>query len=299
MSSKRAPSLPLASPLSPANLPPSFAHHYDHDSLSDDDTDTAGLPFPTELARDDFISPDFSAAGFLARLSKNRHQTLADLRTDLQTRSTGIAAELHTLVNDEYAAFLSLGAALHGGEEQCQEVKVGILGFEKGVVAVQSSVTERRKEVERLLKQREELHTQIATGRAIIALTERVEDLEGSLEDPDWDSEDEEEIDDDDDNGALSGVISRLNRLVIAYVGTTRQVERLKADLHPVLLASINDRLKKIRETLLIDLGTALKQAVSSSTKSQSRLLRALRLYGDLDASGEALKTLKLAKTKP
>jgi conserved oligomeric Golgi complex subunit 2 len=223
---------------------------------------------------------------------------LADLRSDLNTRSTAIANELHTLVNDEYAAFLSLGAALQGGEEQCQEIKVGLLGFEKGVSGVQTSVIERRKEVEQLLKQREELHSQIATGRAIIALSERVEDLEQALEDADWDSEDEEETDDNDDDGALVGIVARLKSLVMAYVGITKQLERLKAELNTTLLASINDRLKHIRETLLIDLSTALTQATSSNTKSQTRLLMVLRLYGDLDATEVALKAVKLAKTK-
>jgi hypothetical protein len=37
-------------------------------------------------------------------------------------------------------AGLSLGAALQGGEEQCQEIKVGLIGFETGVAGVQISV---------------------------------------------------------------------------------------------------------------------------------------------------------------
>jgi hypothetical protein len=201
-------------------------------------------------------------------------------------------------VNDEYAAFLSLGAALQGGEEKCQEIKVGVLGFEKGVVGVRDSVIERRKEVEKLLAEKEELDGEVAKGRAILAVVERVEDLEAMVEDTEWDSEDEDDEDENEESGAVAGDVQRLNRLVKVYVGTSRQIDRLKSDMHAIVLDMVHARLKKIRETLLIDLNTALKDAKSAGSNGHGRLLKVLALYGDLDAKDEAIKITKASKSR-
>jgi conserved oligomeric Golgi complex subunit 2 len=219
---------------------------------------------------------------------------LADLRSDLQARSDAIAGELHTLVNDEYAAFLSLGAALRGGEERCQEVKVGVMGFDKGVATVRNSVIDRRKEVERLLIERGQLIGEIANGRSVLAVAEKMQDLEGQLEDGEWDSEDEDE---DEESDGMSGGVLRLKRLVSAYLGVKVQVENLGSQMHATLLASFGERLANIRKTLLIDLGTALKQAKASKAQGASRLLQVLELYGSLDATQQALQILKSQKT--
>ena len=114
-------------------------------SVSSDDEDN--LPYPEALPRSDFLAPTFSAPAYLSTLS-DRHQTLEDLRTDLRERSQALSKELLDLVNTNYEQFLSLGSDLKGGEEKVEDVRVGLLGFKRGVEDVRGKVRERRGEVE-------------------------------------------------------------------------------------------------------------------------------------------------------
>src|SRR5580700_8340667 len=102
---------------------------------STDDEDN--LPYPEALPRSDFLAPNFDALVYLSSLS-HRHQTLEDLRSDLRERSQTLSKELLDLVNTNYEEFLSLGSDLKGGEEKVQDVRVGLLGFKRGVEDVRA-----------------------------------------------------------------------------------------------------------------------------------------------------------------
>jgi conserved oligomeric Golgi complex subunit 2 len=279
-------------------MPPPPPTQYPSDSDTDSD-----LPFPEPLLRSAFLAPTFSPSTFLATLS-HRHQTLADLRSDLQSRSTAVAAELQTLVNDEYAAFLSLGAALRGADEKVEEVKVGVLGFEKSVKGVREVVAERKREVERLVKEREEIVRQMVLGREMLAVAERVEDLEKALavggDDHDWDDEESEpdiennaqgEAGNDESEKIVMGT-GRLQRLVHSFVSTQNQISRLGGSEPQPFLSKLEEQMHSIRETLLLDLSTALKQARGNQTNG-GRLVKIMNLYGLLDESAAAIKVLK------
>jgi conserved oligomeric Golgi complex subunit 2 len=211
-----------------------------------------------------------------------------------------VSGELQSLVNDEYAAFLSLGAALRGADEKVEEVSVGVIGFEKGVRGVRDNVAERRREVQRLVGAREAIGREIQQGREMLACAERVEDLERELavvEGAEWE-EDEDSDEDGRDGEAPVGSserIGRLRRLVHGYVSLRNEISRLGGTEQP-LMAKLLERLEGIRKTLLIDLSTALKQAKASGSLGSGRLVKIMGLYTLLDENAEAVKILKESK---
>lgn len=271
-------------------------------SSASDDEDN--LPYPLALPRSDFLSPTFSAPTYLSTLS-NRHQTLEDLRSDLRERSQALSKELLDLVNTNYEQFLSLGSDLKGGEERVEDVRVGLLGFNRGVSDVREKVVGRRREVEGLLVEKRGVGQEIVVGRRCLEVHERLEELEDRLmvaslgravngDEEAW-SESEE---DDDGEGEVEGGMSarKLQRLV----GDYRYLERLGESVgrdHPFIAAQ-ESRMLRARNTILLDLSTALKQAVGLKEGGQARLVKILSIYRDLGAGDEAIKILKDLKTR-
>jgi hypothetical protein len=268
------------------------------ESVSSDDEDN--LPYPEALPRSDFLSPNFDAPTYLSTLS-DRHQTLEDLRSDLRERSQALSKELLDLVNTNYEQFLSLGSDLNGGEEKVEDVRVGLLGFKRGVEDVRSKVRERKVEVEGLLEEKKTLGFEIALGRRLLEVDARLEELEDRLlvtslgrsagaEELSWsDSDDDEEEESLAENGTVAAHPKKLNRLVLDF----QRVKRLSDSVgkaHPFIIAQ-GSRLLRIRNTILLDLSVALKQAGTDSGGRQA--IRILSIYRDLDAGDEALKVIK------
>lgn len=274
-------------------------------SISSDDEDN--LPYPEALPRSDFLSPDFHAPTYLSTLS-DRHQTLEDLRSDLRERSQALSKELLDLVNTNYEQFLSLGSDLKGGEEKVEDVRVGLLGFKRGVEDVRSRVRERKVEVEGLLGEKGGVGREIALGRSLLEVDARLEELEDRLmvaslgraangHDEDAWSDSEEEDDDPERLEVEGGTSTRkLQRLVSDY----GQVEQLSTSIgksHPFIAAQ-EPRMIKVRNTILLDLTTALKQAVSLKEGGKPRIIKILSTYRDLGAGEEAIKILKDMKSQ-
>jgi len=85
----------------------------------------------------------------------------------------------------------------------------------------------------------------------------------------------------------------RLQKLVGGWVYIVELLlPRIPAN-HPFLKAQ-GPKMKKIKETLLIDLRSALKEAKSKG--DQVKCLDVLALFGDLDAEADAVKALKELK---
>jgi hypothetical protein len=277
-------------------------------SVSSDDEDN--LPYPEALPRENFLSPDFDAPSYLSTLS-DRHQTLEDLRSDLRERSQALSKELLDLVNTNYEQFLSLGSDLKGGEEKVEDVRVGLLGFKRGVEDVRGKVRERKVEVEGLLSEKKGISREIALGRKLLELDARLEELEdrlmvaslgrtaNSLDEDSWsDSEDEE--DDEEElapEGGVGGTSTRkLQRLVVDF----RHVEHLSSSIgrdHPFIAAQ-EPRILQVRNTILLDLSTALKQVASLGEEGKPRLIKILSIYRVLEASDAAVKVLKDLKSR-
>lgn len=276
-------------------------------SVSSDDEDN--LPYPEALPRSDFLKKDFDAPSYLSTLS-DRHQTLEDLRSDLRERSQALSKELLDLVNTNYEQFLSLGSDLKGGEEKVEDVRVGLLGFKRGVEDVRGKVRERKVEVDGLLSEKKQVSKEIALGRRLLEMDARLEELEdrlmvaslgrapNAIDDDTW-SESEDDEDDEDELTPESGVggtsTKKLQRLVTDY----RHVERLSANIgaHPFLAAQ-ESRVLRIKNTILLDLSTALKQVASVGEGGSPRLIKILSIYRDLGAGEEAVKVLKDLKSR-
>jgi hypothetical protein len=273
---------------------------------SDDDEDN--LPYPEALPRSDFLASNFDAPTYLSTLS-DRHQTLEDLRSDLRERSQALSKELLDLVNTNYEQFLSLGSDLKGGEEKVEDVRVGLLGFKRGVEDVRGKVKERKAEVEELLAEKKGVSRQIALGRRLLEVDARLEELEDRLMvaslgrnvngvgEESWsDIEDEEDEEDLVTEASVGGTSTRkLQRLVVDY----RQVEQLSLSIgkdHPFIAAQ-ESRMLRVRNTILLDLSTTLKQAVSMGEGGKTRLIKVLSTYRHLEADGEVVKVLNDLKS--
>ncbi|OJJ80633.1 COG2 family protein [Aspergillus glaucus CBS 516.65] len=285
----------------------------DSDGSSDFDEDTSTLPFPEPLSRASFLTPDFDPAQYLSSL-RNRHQSLEDLRQELRDLDQLLSRELLDLVNENYQDFLSLGNALHGGEEKAEEVRVGLLAFQRDVNAIRDKVEARRAEVEGLLGEKKQLGKDANVGQALLDVAERIEELEqrlmigeknnqGQREQSDEESDgflEESDESESDDGQAPQGTaasvsLKRLENHIQKYVAVTRLSARIGDD-HPFLLNQ-QPRVNKIRSAVLHDLKMALEQAKNAGEKRDAKMLSVLSLYklmGEDPSAITALKNLKL-----
>ncbi|EAA58882.1 hypothetical protein AN8226.2 [Aspergillus nidulans FGSC A4] len=212
------------------------------ESASDDDT--SSLPFPEPLSRSSFLAPDFDPATYLSSLT-NRHQSLEDLRQELRNLDQLLSRELLDLVNENYQDFLSLGSALEGGEEKVEQVRVGLLAFQRDVQSIRDKVEARQREVAGLLNEKKRLRANANIGCALLEFADRIEELEkrlmigeqtpqekpAELSDTDSDfleSEDEDETEDEDrgDNAPPLVSLKRLERHLQKHLKKRSKRER-------------------------------------------------------------------------
>ena len=291
--------------LAPSSSSSSSLADLPRDEDDDDDDDDAPLPFPAVLPRSDFLAPAFHPAAYLSALP-HRHQTLEDLRADLRDRSATISAELLELVNANYTAFLSLGSELRGGDDKVEDVKVALLGFRRAVEDVKARVAARRVETQRLNEDLRAVRAGADRGRAMIDVSERLTSLEEGLaldglpernghavwavDDSDASDQEEEEAKDKAD-GLLGSPPAKLSALAKDCSQAATLASRLDQD-HPFVIR-LDERLTRCRNTLLLDLGNALKEAKAAGAKGQDRVMKYLAVYRIMDAHKEAVKVLR------
>ncbi|KAH8702163.1 oligomeric golgi complex component, COG2-domain-containing protein [Talaromyces proteolyticus] len=281
------------------------------DSGSDFDAETTDLPFPKPLSRESFLAPDFDPATFLASLT-NRHQTLEDLRLELRELSQGLSKELLDLVNENYQDFLSLGNALKGGDEKVEEVRVGLLGFQRDVSAIQAKVEARKAEMQSLLEDKKGYRVKTNIGRALLDIAERIDELElrlmisgpeketgvpdasddvdSEVEDFDNESSDSDGDLEDDDHESTLISLKRLQHNVQKYVYITIECQQV-GQAHPFLVNQ-ESRLQKIKSTLLLDLDTALKRAKKTGNKGEARTAKIQHLYDILGVEASEVRAV-------
>ncbi|KAG6011446.1 hypothetical protein E4U43_008295 [Claviceps pusilla] len=270
----------------------------DSSDNSGDDDDNVPLPFPEALPRSDFVVADFDPAAYLSALP-HRHQTLEDLRSDLRERSAIISAELVELVNSNYTAFLSLGSGLKGGDEKVGDVKVALLGFRRAVEEVKAKVVSKRDEARQLNDELRLVRGHIEEGRKMLELDDRLTMLEkrlalGTLPGSgtgDWDSDSSDEDESDDAAGLLETPPSKLFQSA-TQCGEAMLLKGSLPQDHPFVI-KLEERLTRCRNTLLLDLGNALKEARGAGVKGHHRILKFLAIYRLLDAQSEAVRSLK------
>jgi len=245
------------------------------DDSGSDLEDNSSLPFPKPLARSSFLAADFDPTTFLSSLS-NRFQTLEDLQDELRTLSQSLNKELLDLVNDNYQDFLSLGSTLSGGEEKVEEVRVGLLSFQRELGLIKSKVESRQHDVATLMEDKRSLKQEIMLGRALLEIAERIEDLEGHLMigETTQRKSDNGLVDGNTDGAAFDSFsedsdeeysadeyrprVRRLGRLVEQYLMVGVLIRRHGAE-HPFIVAQ-EERLHQIQVTLRLDIEATMKQ---------------------------------------
>ena len=272
--------------------------------FGDDDSSDDNLPYPKPLSRAAFLTPDFDPTTFLSTLH-NRHQTLEDLRAELRTRSQDLNKELLDLVNENYQDFLSLGSSLKGGDEKVEEVRLGLLGFQREVGVLRDKVEERRKEVEELVEERKRIRERVQLGRRLLEIERKIGDLEGRLmlastsprgtqvsQEGIALSESDEESDEEPESDGIG--IMRLRRHMEQYMYIKGLVERTGSE-HPFLVKQ-GERVLRLKQTVLLDLNSALKQAVAGGEDMRGDLLNLLGIYRQMGEASEAMQVLKESK---
>jgi hypothetical protein len=207
------------------------------------------------------------------------------------------------LVNSNYTAFLSLGDDLRGGDEKVEDVKVALLGFRRAVEEVKGKVTKRREESQSLNNDLKEIRSTIEQGRRMIELSERLSALEeklaldslpGASGDQEWDEDDGEESDDDEMDQGKGMLGSSPSKLLASARECSRVIEIFKTlDQDHPFVVRMEERITRCRNTLLLDLGNALKEARKAGVKGQERVMKYLGIYRILDAQHEAVKALR------
>ncbi|KAI0467918.1 oligomeric golgi complex component, COG2-domain-containing protein [Xylaria cf. heliscus] len=263
-------------------------------AASETEEDDTPLPFPAALPRSDFLAPGFSAASYLSSLP-HRHQTLEDLRSDLRERSAAIGAELLELVNANYASFLGLGDELQGGEDRVEDVRVGLLGFRRAVEEVRARVRERGAEVAGLTGELDAVRGEIEAGRKMLELDDRIAALEGRLAigsiGADSDESEDDDEDDEDGDETVGSSAAKLTQLADDYVAVDGLADEIGRDTP--LVRRMEERMARCRNTLLLDLNAALKEARKAGVPGRAKLLKLMGVYTTLDAQAEAVKALK------
>lgn len=251
-----------------------------------------------------FLTPEFDPTTFLSTL-RNRHQTLEDLRAELRTRSQDLNKELLDLVNENYQEFLSLGSSLKGGDEKVEEVRLGLLGFRREVEGLRGKVDGRRKEVEELVEERKRIRESVQVGRRLLEIESKIGDLEGRLmlastgprkagviEEEVVSSDNEEESDEEPESNGIG--IPRLRRHMEQYMYIKGSMENVGPE-HPFLVKQ-EERVLRLKQTVLLDLNSALKQAVSGGEEMRGDLLKLLGIYKQMGEASEAIAVLKKSK---
>ncbi|KAK2040590.1 hypothetical protein LZ31DRAFT_37146 [Colletotrichum somersetense] len=274
-------------------------------AAGDDDDEDVPLPFPAALPRSDFLAPDFHPASYLSALP-HRHQTLDDLRAELRDRSAAISAELLELVNGNYTAFLSLGNELRGGDERVENVRVAMLGFRRAVEEIKARVRTRGEEVQGLSAELREVRRGIEAGRKMLELDERVAALEERLalaslpgkapqdaEEDDWDAHDS--YDEDEEEGDARDLVGSSPAKLAGFAQDFCIIEALADAIgrEAQFVVKTEARMTRCRNTILLDLGTAMREARKAGNRGQARVVKYLGLYGLLDAQAEAVRALK------
>ena len=189
---------------------------------------------------------------------------------------------------------------MKGGEEKIEEVRLGLFSFEREVEGLKEKVNEKKKEVEGLVIERKAIREQVQLGRKLLDIGQRLQELEARLmidsdgeAAPAEDNEDsgapsDSEVDtEDEETGGIP--TSRLRRHAQQYLYIAKSMDRIGLN-HP-FLSKQQGRMMRLRNTVLLDLGNALKE--SRRSKDQARTMKILGIYREMNEANEVIKLLK------
>ena len=184
-------------------------------------------------------------------------------------------------------------------------MRLGLLGFRREVEGLRGKVDGRRKEVEELVEERRRIRESVQLGRRLLEIERKIGDLEGRLmlastspqgteanEEGVVLSESDEESDEEPESDGIS--VRRLRRHMEQYMYIKSLVEKTGPE-HPFLVKQ-EERVLRLKQTVLLDLNSALKQAVAGGEDRRGDLLKLLEIYRQMGEAGEAIQVLKESK---
>lgn len=192
------------------------------------------------------------------------------------------------MVNGNYEEFVNLGADLRGGDDKVEEIRVGLLGFEKDVTGLRDRVLRRRSEVEELMSKKREVRKDIGLGRRLLEIDERLTGLErrvgldeeskrdekqgtavnGDGEEQwsaEWDEESVQESDGEYEDD--SGIPGRSRALVEHWLILASLVRKCGPE-HPFIVSQ-RERMKRVHERIVIELETTIRSIEEAATKQK------------------------------
>lgn len=181
-----------------------------------------------------------------------------------------------------------------------EEVRLGLLGFKRDVEELREAVDRKRKEFAPLLEEKKRIRAEIQLGRALLDVDERVHNLEERLmlssagsakEDEDAGFSETDDETEEDDSGIT---ISTLKRHAHQLIYIQRLVKKIGPE-HPFLIGQ-EERILRLRQTILLDLSNTLKQCSAASDPQKGKIIKILGIYREMGDFGEALKVLKERK---
>ena len=212
-------------------------------------------------------------------------------------------------------------------------MRVGLLGFKREVEGLQAKVANRRAEMEELMGEKNVIREKIQMGRKLLELDRRIGELEqglllspepeskskskltmttanlaaakvesngtqqnGKEEDAELEPESDSDSEDEGEEEEAQTSLRKLRRRVEQYVLIKRLVERLGLE-HP-FVAKREDRIAQVRRTLLLDMGSGLKQAVLSTGGQGRDELFMLATYDMMGEPAEAITVAKEVKSQ-
>ena len=196
---------------------------------------------------------------------------------------------------------------MKGGDEKVEEVSLGLLGFKREVEGLRGKVEERRSEVEQLLAERSTIRVEVQIGRQLLEVNRKIGELEGRLmlgsagirkleENREAEQLSESDGESEDEGDGADNAIPKLRRHMEQYKCIRRLVENIGAN-HPFLVKQ-EDRILQLKQTVLLDLNSALKQALAGGEEKKGDLLRLLGIYKQMGQANEAVEILKASKSR-
>lgn len=179
---------------------------------------------------------------------------------------------------------------------------MGLLSFRRDIEGLKVQVIERREEVAALLEEKKQVAARIREAKGLVEIDARLEELERALalrKDQSLEFEDADSVSisdsEDSDEESLGGTVSvsRLRRRIEQFMSVRRLME--KVGPANAFLELQDGRVRKIRETLLLDLSGALLESKRTGNPG-SRALNILGLYRILEEPREAVKAVRKQK---
>ena len=216
------------------------------------------------------------------------------------------------LVEGEYADFVGLGRSLGGGEGKVEDLRVGLWGFRREVEGLVGRVKGVEGEVRRGLAERRRVREEKEVVRKLLAVARRLDDLEvlllldGASEGGGM--EEFHDYDDGEEGGGGMGELGRLEKEVDKFLCLRYAIERVPegvAEEHPFMKTQLG-RVERVRRTVLVDLGAALREAAAVRGEVDGGLVmegdeerrkgKVVGLMGLLLKMGEGVEAVRILK---